>query len=60
MRALAASVIRDRFSPTPGRALTDLHELIDARSTRRRPKRIFERTSGAGHHRSFSGLAQET
>jgi uncharacterized alpha-E superfamily protein len=57
----AASVIRDRFSPDAWRALTDLHELIDAAIDQvPAESAIFERTNDALRIiASFSGLAQE-
>jgi uncharacterized circularly permuted ATP-grasp superfamily protein/uncharacterized alpha-E superfamily protein len=57
----AASVIRDRFSPDAWRALTDLHELIDApHEPAPTESAIFERTNAALRIvASFSGLAQE-
>src|SRR5712691_1156315 len=57
----AASVIRDRFSPDAWRALTDLHEMINAPIDQvPAESAIFERTNGALRIiASFSGLAQE-
>ena len=57
----AASVIRDRFSPDAWRALTDLHEMINAPIDQvPTESAIFERTNGALRIiASFSGLAQE-
>jgi uncharacterized circularly permuted ATP-grasp superfamily protein/uncharacterized alpha-E superfamily protein len=57
----AASVIRDRFSPDAWRALTDLHEMINAPIDQvPAESAIFERSNGALRIiASFSGLAQE-
>src|SRR5215468_7298519 len=57
----AASVIRDRFSPDAWRALTDLHEMINAPIDQAPAESaMFERANGALRIiASFSGLAQE-
>jgi uncharacterized circularly permuted ATP-grasp superfamily protein/uncharacterized alpha-E superfamily protein len=56
----AASVIRDRFSPDAWRALSDLHELIDAPFEQVTDSAMFERINrGLRIVASFSGLAQE-
>src|SRR5207237_8716066 len=56
----AASVIRDRFWPDAWRALTDLHEMIDAPFEQVSDSAMFERINrGLRIIASFSGLAQE-
>lgn len=58
---MAASVIRDRFSPDAWRALTDLSDMIKAPLEPGAPESaMFERVDGALRvAASFSGLAQE-